>query len=577
MGGFAGFTKGLSGVITPELEKRRDAQRAREDAIFKAKLQFALNDQNLDPETRKTLLDEAAKHGGGGKEVKQILGKVGGFFAKMGGGQKQASPAGAVPPMQQNGKQPSAADAMGAESGGAPQGAPQGAQQSQPMNGVPPRPQAQASSGAVPQRKQYGPGESSPALLQAAGSQPKPEDVAQREQDRKDKSSVNVYKQQKTIDTETAQAADKQQDADFEKYVATVPPEKAAELKDEYARSKFNLVKETATVSEDIKNIPGSAIKGKMDAFGNPIDEKGVYTKGKDGRFYPEIAAPKADPPEGAEIRERAKALMDKSPKLTEGEAMAQARSTWVRNQDMKAKGVTVNVENKEKANAPSKPVLPGSNDYKVAQSLAFGKLTFSEYRALIGYSRDINRKISIYVAATEINPQFNPAMFEMGFTLAKNPKVQQQLASLDNVRVGIPDLLGFSDAAERTGATILNKAVIPGGIALGGKTYSNFATARTAFADELSGALGYGSATDMSREMGFSMVDPALSPENFRSAILNVVAPFVERKKQTLLDQMGPYGMPGMNPAASKASPGGEVKPRTDPKVNELRSKYNY
>jgi hypothetical protein len=67
------------------------------------------------------------------------------------------------------------------------------------------------------------------------------------------------------------------------------------------------------------------------------------------------------------------------------------------------------------------------------------------------------------------------------------------------------------------------------------------------------------------------------LSPENFRSAILNVVAPFVERKKQTLLDQMGPYGMPGMNPAASKASPGGEVKPRTDPKVNELRSKYNY
>jgi hypothetical protein len=211
---------------------------------------------------------------------------------------------------------------------------------------------------------------------------------------------------------------------------------------------------------------------------------------------------------------------------------------------------------------------------------LAFGKLSFSEYRILIGYSRDINRKMGIYNAASEINPNFNPAAFEMGFTLAKNPKVQQQLASLDNVRVGIPDLLSFSDAAERTGATILNKAIIPGGIAVGGKTYTNFKTARTAFADELSGALGYGSATDMSREMGFSMTDENQSPENFRSNILNVIAPFVERKKQTLLDQMGPYGMPGMNPAADpskRASPKGEVGPMVDPKVKELRSKYDY
>ena len=196
MGGFAGFTKGLSSVITPELEKRRDAQRAREDAIFKAKLNFALNDPNLDPETRKTLLDEAAKHGGGGKEVKQILGKVGGFFAKMGGAQKQASPAGAVPPMQQNGKQPSASDAMGAESGGAPQGAPQG----QPMNGVPPRPQAQASPGAVPPRKQYGPGESSPALLKAAGSKPNPDEVARQ---------AEQFKTDEAIRKEKATSADR--------------------------------------------------------------------------------------------------------------------------------------------------------------------------------------------------------------------------------------------------------------------------------------------------------------------------------------------------------------------------------
>jgi hypothetical protein len=196
VGGFAGFTKGLSSVITPELEKRRDAQRAREDAIFKAKLNFALNDPNLDPETRKTLLDEAAKHGGGGKEVKQILGKVGGFFAKM-GGHKQPSPAGAVPPMQQNGKQPSASDAMGAESAGAPQSQPS------PGGAVPPRQQAQGSPGAVPPRKQYGPGESSPALLKAAGSRPTTGELQAQARE------AEKYKNDLAISKEKATAADR--------------------------------------------------------------------------------------------------------------------------------------------------------------------------------------------------------------------------------------------------------------------------------------------------------------------------------------------------------------------------------
>jgi len=50
---------------------------------------------------------------------------------------------------------------------------------------------------------------------------------------------------------------------------------------------------------------------------------------------------------------------------------------------------------------------------------------------------------------------------------------------------------------------------------------------------------------------MGFDMADPNLSPEAFRAGIQNVIIPFVERKRDTLLKQMGPYGQPGMNPAA--------------------------
>jgi hypothetical protein len=200
--------------------------------------------------------------------------------------------------------------------------------------------------------------------------------------------------------------------------------------------------------------------------------------------------------------------------------------------------------------------IQPGTPEYKVAQGLAYGMLTFPQFRTLYAYSRDAKKREALYAKAVDMNPNFNPAAFEMGFTLAKNPRVQQQLASLDNVQQGVPDLLRFSDDATRAGATLLNKFIVPGGIAVGGRKYSDFNTAISAFADELSGALGFGSATDMSREMGYRMTDKNLSPENFRSALATVVMPFVQRKRDTLLKQMGVYGQPGMNPAAGP-SPG--------------------
>jgi hypothetical protein len=102
----------------------------------------------------------------------------------------------------------------------------------------------------------------------------------------------------------------------------------------------------------------------------------------------------------------------------------------------------------------------------------------------------------------------------------------------------------------------MLNKFVIPGGVAIGGRNYTNFRTAQIAFADELSGALGFGSATDMSREMGFNMTDKNLSPENFKAAVQDVVVPFIGRKRKSMLDGMGVYGQSNMNPAAAPAPP---------------------
>ena len=206
-------------------------------------------------------------------------------------------------------------------------------------------------------------------------------------------------------------------------------------------------------------------------------------------------------------------------------------------------------VVNLNQAAAGPLQITPGSRDDRSAHDLADGALTLAQLKTIYPYTRDGSNQqkiAAIYDAARQLNPNFNPADFEAGFKFATNPKVRQQVASLNNVESGVSDLLKFSDAADRTGVPLVNQAILPGGVKLGSKSYANVATARTAFADELSGALGYGSATDMSREMGLDMTDPNMSGPVFRSNIQDVVVPFVARKKAALLGQMGPYGAAG-------------------------------
>jgi hypothetical protein len=210
-----------------------------------------------------------------------------------------------------------------------------------------------------------------------------------------------------------------------------------------------------------------------------------------------------------------------------------------------------------EGAKLANEGVKPGTKEFRIAQDIAYGKLTMADFNRLYGRAAsNAGVKTAIYDKARELNPNFNPATFEMGYKLASNPKVQQQLSSLDNVVKAAPDLIKASNDAARTGIPMVNRIVSKVGYNVGGKSYSNFHVAQIAFADELSGALGYGSATDMSREMGINMTDGNLSPANFAAAINDVVLPFVERKRRAMLDQMGAYGQQGMNPAADAAAP---------------------
>ena len=80
--------------------------------------------------------------------------------------------------------------------------------------------------------------------------------------------------------------------------------------------------------------------------------------------------------------------------------------------------------------------------------------------------------------------------------------------------------------------------------------------------ADELSGALGYGSATDMSKKMGFSMTDLTQSPEKFRQIYNNIIVPFINTKRGSLTNQMGVYG----SNIDAMSSAGGGTAANNDP-----------
>ena len=174
--------------------------------------------------------------------------------------------------------------------------------------------------------------------------------------------------------------------------------------------------------------------------------------------------------------------------------------------------------------------------------------------------------KLRLVQGAADMGVNLAGAGISYGFAGATN--VKQQVAALQNVQALIPDMLKLSAAAPRSVGAI-NQYLLPAGSSIGGVNYSNFSTAVTAMADELSGALGFGSATDMSREMGYNLTDPNQTPAQFASAMQNVVLPFIQQKSDALYGQMGQYapgagGAPagGGSPAAAPAGSAGGNNP---------------
>ena len=195
--------------------------------------------------------------------------------------------------------------------------------------------------------------------------------------------------------------------------------------------------------------------------------------------------------------------------------------------------------------------IKPGTKEDRVATDLSNGTLNLSDFQRLMSRGGSPELRLAFYDAARQKNPNWNPSLFEMGYKFATDPETMRQMASMENVVSGVNDLLAVSDEAARSNVPILNQYVNKIGYNVAGKHYANLEIARKAFADELSGALGFGGATDMAKQLSLAMTDTTLSPQDFSDTVQRVIVPFIARKRASMLGQMGPYGQPGMNPAA--------------------------
>ena len=117
----------------------------------------------------------------------------------------------------------------------------------------------------------------------------------------------------------------------------------------------------------------------------------------------------------------------------------------------------------------------------------------------------------ALYFKASQLNDQFNPAQFEMGFKFACDPKVQTALAAVDNVLPNLQRAVNLSDQITRYDEPAVNDVLAKIRFQMGNQKVSNFRQLQKILGDEIGIALGAGGMTDMKLQLGLDIVDPDL------------------------------------------------------------------
>lgn len=212
------------------------------------------------------------------------------------------------------------------------------------------------------------------------------------------------------------------------------------------------------------------------------------------------------------------------------------------------------NERNKAKAaTAGGYEVKAGSRDERIAQQLSTGDLTFSDFNRLLGArsAATIDRKLALYDKAMELNPDFTPAKFELGYKFASNQGTQMATVALNRVEPNIDKLIALSDKWDRTKYPTINSFLRAVGAQWGDQRITDFGQLQTIVGDELGPALGVGQASDLKTRLGLEMAGGNKGADNFRSGMM-LVKDALNNQRKALNTQKGQYGDKTPEPQAS-------------------------
>lgn len=211
--------------------------------------------------------------------------------------------------------------------------------------------------------------------------------------------------------------------------------------------------------------------------------------------------------------------------------------------------------------NAPMPEVTLNAREKAIAADLAYGGMTFSQFRSLYPSRSGAGTPVkeAIYGLAKDLNPAFEPAQFELGYRLAGNPQIRQRLVAIDSLSPVIDQAEALADQVGNSDVPAFNRLLQGAKFQIGNKAVTNFRQMQTLLGDEVGNALGVGTGSDLKTRLGLDIVNPNLSPANFRST-MEQLRTVLGQRKQALLGTMGPYGQapPSTTPQQAPAAPAG-------------------
>lgn len=192
-------------------------------------------------------------------------------------------------------------------------------------------------------------------------------------------------------------------------------------------------------------------------------------------------------------------------------------------------------------AAAATVQIKPGTPEYKVAQDLASGKLTFAQFRTLTAYGRDVGKKMAIYQTAAELNPEFTPAQFELGFKMASNPQFRNRLVAINALGPVIDQIDTLAQQVGNSDLPTFNKFLQGAKFQIGNRSVTNFRQLQVLLGDEVGNALGVGTGSDLKTRLGLDLVNPNLGPQQFADTMQQLRS-VLDARKAEILRQMGMY-----------------------------------